>query len=323
MSGSTRLAPAERPSGGMATRVESVPVSWLVGRTHGDRRFRSILLQQGYTLPPRRRPHGIWKDWVNRPLRTAAEVDRAVSEVEACGLVTHPGRPKNWDLLVALGSILEHTNTRAAVLDMGAARYSKLLPWLYAFGYRRLAGIDLVPTGLVHTGSIEHLVMDLTATTFPDAAFDAISCLSVIEHGVSPERYAREVARLLRPGGIAILSTDFWCSPIDTQGKVAYGVPVHVLAPAEIETWVEVAARYGLRPVSPVTFGCEDRVVHWKRLDLRFTFIDLVLTRDRGGLRDRLGRSRYRRGANPAAPPPAAVRQDDADADLPDATRAP
>jgi SAM-dependent methyltransferase len=246
-----------------------------------------------------------------------------VSEVEACGLVAHPGRPKNWDLLVALGSILERTNTRAAVLDMGAARYSKVLPWLYAFGYRRLAGVDLVPTGLVHTGSIEYLVMDLTATTFPDGAFDAISCLSVIEHGVSPDGYAREVGRLLRPGGIAILSTDFWCSPMDTQGKHAYGVPVHVLTPDEIGTWLEAAARYGLRPVSPVVFGCQDRVVHWKRVDLHFTFIDVVLVKDGGGLRARLGRSRYRRGASPSLPPPADARQGDADDDLSDVTDAP
>ena len=258
--------------------------------------FRRRLRRQGYSLPPHRLPNAVWKDWVNRPLRTEAEVDQAVIEIEACGLVLHRDRPKNWDLLVTLGTILDRTNRRGAVLEMGAARYSKLLPWLYAYGYRRLAGIDLVATGLHNTGPIEYLVMDLTATSFPDGAFDAIACLSVIEHGVSPEGYARETSRLLRPGGIAVISTDFWCSPIDTHGKTAYGVQEHVLDPDEIATWLKVASGYGLKPVSPVDLRCVERVVRWSRVDLEFTFTNLVLMKDGNAIRSRGARSRYRRG---------------------------
>ena len=200
-------------------------------RTPEERAFRQALRRRGYTLPPHRRPGPLWTPWVNRALRTSAEVEQAVAEIEACGLAPHKDRAKNWDLLVALGTILGRTNTRAAVLEMGAARYSRLLPWLYAYGYRRLVGIDLVPVVLKHPTMVDYRTMDLTATSFPDGSFDAIGCLSVIEHGVSPEGFAREAGRLLRPGGVAVLSTDFWCEPLDVAGKSAYGVPVHVLTP--------------------------------------------------------------------------------------------
>jgi SAM-dependent methyltransferase len=251
-------------------------------RSQAEKAFRHALRKQGYTLPPNRRPGPSWKAWLNRPLQTTAEVELAVTEIEACGLPGHPNWEKNWDLLIALGAILERTEDRAAVLEMGAASYSKLLRWLYAYGYQRLVGIDLVPVETRNSGPIEHLTMDLTATTFPDQSFDAIACLSVIEHGVDPEAFARETSRLLRPGGVVVISTDFWCQPIDTAGKEAYGVPIHVLTPDDIGTWVAMAERHGLRPVEPLRLTCRDKAVRWERVDLDFTFINLVLAKDGG-----------------------------------------
>jgi SAM-dependent methyltransferase len=262
-------------------------------RSEAERSFRQALRRQGYALPPKRRPLANWKAWRNRPLQTSAEVDQAVAEITACGLPGHPNREKNWDLLIALGTILERTNERSAVLEMGAASYSKLLRWLYAYDYRRLVGIDLVPVETRRTDQIGQLTMDLTATTFPDESFDAIACLSVIEHGVDPEAFAREASRLLRPGGVVVLSTDFWCSAIDTAGKEAYGVPVLVLTPDDIGAWIAAAERHRLRPVEPVTLGCADKVVHWERVELDFTFINLVLVKDGNGRRLPWARSRY------------------------------
>ena len=69
--------------------------------------------------------------------------------------------------------------------EMGATQYTKLLPWLYLYGYRRLVGIDLVTPQDVVEGPIQSYRMDLTKTSFKDGAFGAIGCLSVIEHGVS------------------------------------------------------------------------------------------------------------------------------------------
>ena len=44
------------------------------------------------------------------------------------------------------------------------------------------------------------------ALPLPDAAFDAVVCWDVIEHVQSPDRVLREIVRVLRPGGVALIT---------------------------------------------------------------------------------------------------------------------
>ena len=44
----------------------------------------------------------------------------------------------------------------------------------------------------------------------PDASFDAVLCTEVLEHVPDPIRALDEMARLLRPGGIFIITAPFW-----------------------------------------------------------------------------------------------------------------
>lgn len=164
---------------------------------------------------------------------------------------------------------------------MGSPRYSPLLGWLYQFGYRSLTGIDLVYTEPSRRGPIRLLPMDLTATSFPDCSFAAIACLSVIEHGVDERAYLREAARLLVPGGVLVTSTDFWPEPVDTRGLEAYGQPVRLFDRAAIESHVETAGEFGLRPIQPIDLTVQDKVVHWERFGLDYTFCVLLMRRDR------------------------------------------
>ena len=244
----------------------------------GDVKLRDRLVWQGARLDPAV-PADIWRPWANAALRTRAEADAARDAVVAAGLHPHADDPKNWDSLLALGLILDRFDTTARVLDAGSTQYSRLLPWLYLFGYRALHGVDLTYEGPVEVGPIRYEQMDLTATTFADASFDAIACLSVIEHGVPVEAYLREASRLLKPGGLLITSTDFWCEPVDTAGREAYGVAAHIFTPAEIGACVAAARRHGLRPTGPLDLRCDERVVHWERMGLEFTFASFVLER--------------------------------------------
>jgi SAM-dependent methyltransferase len=243
-----------------------------------DPQFWTRLVREGAALPPCR-PDARWRDWANRALVDRTQVEAAAAEVARCGLPPHNDRPKNWDLLVALGAILENTSPADPVLEMGAPRYSRLLPWLALYEYRELDGIDLVFEAEVRDGPIRYRPMDLTATTFPNGSFAAIACLSVVEHGVDIERYLGEAGRLLRPGGVLVTSTDFWCEPVDVTGLEAYGGPVRIFGPEDLAGWLDTAAGHGLEPVRPLDLRCGERVVTWERLGLHYTFANVVLRR--------------------------------------------
>jgi 2-polyprenyl-3-methyl-5-hydroxy-6-metoxy-1,4-benzoquinol methylase len=115
----------------------------------------------------------------------------------------------------------------------------------------------------------------MTATSFPDARFDAITCLSVIEHGVPVEAFLAEAARLLKPAGVLFISTDYDQEPPDTTGKTAYGQPVHIFSPDETREIVKQADDVGLRLVGELKLAHVERPVHWQRLGIDYTFISL------------------------------------------------
>lgn len=50
------------------------------------------------------------------------------------------------------------------------------------------------------------IVCDITSIPEPDASFDAVMCVEVLEHLPDPIRALRELARLLKPGGTLIIT---------------------------------------------------------------------------------------------------------------------
>jgi ubiquinone/menaquinone biosynthesis C-methylase UbiE len=60
-------------------------------------------------------------------------------------------------------------------------------------------------------GYVDYSFQDLTKTSYPDSQFDAISCVSVLEHIPAPydKNAVLELQRILKPGGYLILTVDF------------------------------------------------------------------------------------------------------------------
>ncbi len=232
--------------------------------------YRWLLKRDFGVEAPCARPHAPWH---NAVLRSVAERDAAIQQVKNLGLPLSTDSPKNWDSLAALDCILEHTGKDSRILDAGAELYSVVLPWLFLYGYRNLTGNNLVFQENVRRGRILYEHGDITRTRFSSGTFDAITCMSVVEHGVDLQAYFQEMARVLKPGGILITSTDYWESPLNTEGKTAYGVPVHVLSRIEIEAAIAAAAGVGLRLTGPLDLECEQKVVHWSNQDLWYTFV--------------------------------------------------
>ncbi|WP_345713928.1 class I SAM-dependent methyltransferase, partial [Kineococcus glutinatus] len=204
-------------------------------------------------------------------------------------LPAHVDAPKNWDALGAVAAVLtlaDDGSRTARVLDAGSARYSPVLPWLrlYGFGAERgaLAGINLEFGAPVHRDGVEFRHGDVTRTGLPDGHLDAVTCMSVIEHGVPVAGFLAETARVLRPGGVLVLSTDYDQSPPDTTGITAYGAPVRIFGPQDVRELVAQAAQVGLDLVGDLdgdVLHHPGRPVHWKRTGLDYTFVLLTFRR--------------------------------------------
>jgi SAM-dependent methyltransferase len=212
-------------------------------------------------------------------LGSAAQWQAAVAECRRLRLPLHHDRPKNWDALGAVTTVLAQCGPHARVLDAGSARYSPVLAWLRLYGLSDLVGNNLEFGTDVRRDGVLFRYGDVTATDFPSGHFDAITCLSVIEHGVPVEAFLAESARLLRPGGVLVLSTDYDADPPDTSGIVMYGQPVRIFSPAQIHELVGKAADCGLDLLGELTLEHAERPVHWKRTGLDYTFIRLALRR--------------------------------------------
>jgi SAM-dependent methyltransferase len=228
--------------------------------------------------------HGISKPkkypnapWTNAVLKTQEEVDRAVSQVRNLGLRVRGDLPKNWDSLATLDYILKNTDKTARIFDAGAAFYSVILPWLFLYGYKNLVGGNYIFRKKIKRGPILYEPCDITKTNYENNFFDIVTCLSVIEHGVDLNLYFKEMSRILKTNGILITSTDYYETPIDTRGQIAYGVPIHIFTKGEIEEALNISEKYGLFLTSPLDLTCDEKVVCWKQYDLRYTFLNFVL----------------------------------------------
>ena len=135
------------------------------------------------------------------------EMDSLVARDDVSYL--HPG--KRWEYPWALGRAGLEPGAR--VLDAGAG--DSIFPvYLARQGYR-VTAVDLEFTGTLgelHGVEVDYLRADMTDLPLPDAHFDAVFCISVIEH-LPEERIPvamRELRRVLRPGGALLLTTDYY-----------------------------------------------------------------------------------------------------------------
>jgi SAM-dependent methyltransferase len=232
--------------------------------------YRLLLRMSEHVSGPTGQPLARWH---NAVLKTRQELDEAVKQVKRLGLPIVADRPKNWDTLAALDCILSNTSRKSRVLDAGAETYSRVLPWLSLYGYEKLDGINIVFTERKRLGPITYRHGDITSTDYQGETFDAIACLSVIEHGVDLAAYFKEAARILKPGGVLVTSTDYWQSPVDTRDQQRYGSPVRIFTTDQIREAIDLAAQCGFGLTAEIDFACEAKVVYSKEVDLEYTFI--------------------------------------------------
>jgi SAM-dependent methyltransferase len=115
-----------------------------------------------------------------------------------------------------IGHYVDHIGLTGQVLEIGGRDLAHSATALFAEPRFSYANLDVAPSDIPHT-----IVADITdcRDAIPDASFDLVISSDVFEHLDRPWLAAAEIARILRPGGLAITHTLFsWRShpsPID------------------------------------------------------------------------------------------------------------
>jgi SAM-dependent methyltransferase len=122
-----------------------------------------------------------------------------------------------WQRHVAAYELCEPFLGPGRVLDLGCGvghSYSALAP-------RQTVGVDIDPEALAGQER-ETVVADMRELPFAGASFGSVLSVHSIEHVPDPQRALGEVARVLEPGGVAVLVT---------PNRLTFGRPDEIIDP--------------------------------------------------------------------------------------------
>ncbi len=113
---------------------------------------------------------------------------------------------RNWDDLLFRERILTHIKPDSVVLDLGAG--AGIVTQMHFKGLaRRVCGVDLDPRVVNNPMLDEGHVSDVGQIPYEDGIFDVVFSDNVFEHLEAPLHVYKEVARVLKPGGVLLFKT--------------------------------------------------------------------------------------------------------------------
>jgi SAM-dependent methyltransferase len=114
---------------------------------------------------------------------------------------------------------------RALEVGPGSCIYLPVLARLFA----DVVATDIETAFLKHAAPLRHSLPnlalaldDICASSMPAASFDLILCTEVIEHIADSAAALRGMRRLLKPGGVLVLSTPQRYSPLELAARIAF-----------------------------------------------------------------------------------------------------
>lgn len=187
-------------------------------------------------------------------LKKRQEIDECTAFLKMYGFVSHSFSCKDWDLAHILPEVGDGN-----FLDMGSSD-SYILKNLSIKGiHGELHGIDLRKPDVPVKG-VKYSVGDLMDTGLPSNYFKNITCLSVIEHEVDFDKFAREASRLLQDKGKLFVTFDYWDPKILSPIKM-YDLDWQILDKRAVEDLIAKAGHYNLNTVQDMNWTIGDALI--------------------------------------------------------------
>jgi SAM-dependent methyltransferase len=138
------------------------------------------------------------------------------------GIFISVGRPSRWDVrCLQCGSRERHRLTHLWVTEGGGDKLAGKRILHFApekTVVRQMRGNQLYETADLHARATHKV--DISKAALPDAGYDVVMAHHVLEHVDADRAAMRELHRLLKPGGVALLST-----PINPSRRETYENP--------------------------------------------------------------------------------------------------
>ncbi len=89
---------------------------------------------------------------------------------------------------------------------------------------RVVAALQRLDLAHIYGSAVTYRVEDLTTMAYASETFDAVSCISVLEHIPAPhdQRALRELLRVLKPGGVLVATVDYTPASYDPSRRMGY-----------------------------------------------------------------------------------------------------
>lgn len=187
-------------------------------------------------------------------LKSKAEIDECTDYLARNGYAAHSISCKNWDIAHIIsdlsdGNLLDMGSTDSFILKNAVIRQLKGEKY----------GIDLRKPN-VDVEGVKYMVGSLLNVPMPDGYFSNITCLSVIEHNVNFELFAKEASRLLAPGGKLYVTYDYWVPKIVTQ-KMLSGGKWQPLDDKDVKALINYCNQQNLQITEDIDWSIGDAVI--------------------------------------------------------------
>jgi SAM-dependent methyltransferase len=142
------------------------------------------------------------------------------------------------DLLIKPLSVLEQLDERSKILVIGPRNEHDLFT-LIAHGFPDVRGLDLISySPLIDLG-------DMHATPYPDDAWDAIVAGWTLSYSGAPAKFAAEMLRIAKPGGIIAIGVEYsTMSESDEVALSGYRIQDAARLPKRINSVEEILALF-------------------------------------------------------------------------------